>query len=236
MNPGLQVYLHPVGVHAAGSQACWGLVAPAMEAPDISRKGFWGRGTGHAYILLFTEGDGLDSAQWVLYKQKQSLVLPWPSSSRKQDSRDSALGSRAAASPSVLLARAHSPLRSHALCAPRLLAGLGEETHKSGSTWAGRRKTWGETFQWRLADAFFALFSAVLAFARSVFLLRTLETPSDLPGSAGNLQSFINISIFCNISSMLPCCLRYRLSPSVLSQHLAQGGPALSWPFAFQNI
>lgn len=86
-----------------------------------------------------------------------------------------------------------------------------------------------------VADGFFALVPAVLAFARSALLLWTLETPLDLPRSAGNLQSFICSIIFCHLASILPCSLRYRLSPSMLLQHLAQGGPELLWAFAFQK-
>lgn len=90
-----------------------------------------------------------------------------------------------------------------------------------------------------VADAFFALVPTVLGFARSALLLWTLETSLDLPcsletsldlpHSAGNLQSFIYFIIFCNLASILPCSLRYRLSPSVLLHHLAQAAPDLSW-------
>lgn len=82
---------------------------------------------------------------------------------------------------------------------------------------------------------FFSLIPAVLAFASSALLLWTLETPSDLPCSAGNLQYLICFIIFCHLASILLCCLRYRLSPSVLLQHIAQGGPDLMWALVFQK-
>lgn len=50
---------------------------------------------------------------------------------------------------------------------------------------------------------FFPLILAVLAFASSALLLWTLETPSDLPCSAGNLQYLICFIIFCHLASIL---------------------------------